>query len=52
MRRMGVTGTTDRIGKQTEEEMIALVKMGKWIAKNRVLILLLGILLIIPSFTE
>lgn len=24
--------------------MIALVKMGKWIAKNRVLILLLGIL--------
>ena len=35
MRRSGVTGTTDRIGKQTEEEMVALVKVGKWIAKYR-----------------
>ena len=29
--------------------MITLVKVGKWIAKHRILILLLGILLLIPS---
>lgn len=30
--------------------MITLVKTGKWIARHRVLILLIGILLLIPSF--
>ena len=30
--------------------MIALVKLGKWIAKYRVLFLLLGALLLVPSF--
>lgn len=30
--------------------MISLVKTGKWIARHRILILLIGILLLIPSF--
>lgn len=30
--------------------MIIVVKVGKWIAKHRFIILLLGILLLIPSF--
>ena len=32
------------------KEMISVVKAGKWIAKHRVLILIVSALLMIPSF--
>ena len=35
---------------KNKKEMISVVKAGKWIAKHRVLILIVSALLMIPSF--
>ncbi len=32
--------------------MTSMVKVGKWIAKHKVLVLLIGLLLVIPSVIE
>ena len=46
---MVILGYTIQYERNRIKEMTSMVKVGKWIAKHKVLVLLIGLLLVIPS---